>query len=259
MIRVRLARLLCNVWHPRTRPRARRTLPTFPNSLRGRRGKCSHASVSVRYALPRHLLRVRGKWPMLKRSGRGRTRRRRSPRLRARRHPTRRGKGAPGRRAGPTVVEAAEIIVEEAAKRPAPAPGLRATRRPGAALTPQYALALLSAARQAQQAPRHGAAGPVRRARRGGASAVATGRGDPPVDEAPNAARNIRVRRREFARGARKICHPRATVARHTSPACRRVAAVGNRAGTHAPHPDGRAVERVPRVEALGVSVCLSD
>ena len=179
--------------------------------------------------------------------------------MRARRHPTRRGRGAPGRRAGPTVVEAAEIIVEEAAKRPAPAPGLRATRRPGAALTPQYALALLSAARQAQQAPRHGAAGPVRRVRRGGASAVATGRGDPPVDEAPNAARNIRVRRREFARGARKICHPRATVARHTSPACRRVAAVGNRAGTHAPHPDGRAVERVPRVEALGVSVCLSD
>jgi hypothetical protein len=184
---------------------------------------------------------------MIKRSDRGGMWRKRCPRLRARRHLTHRGRGAPGRRAGPAVVEAAEVIIEEAAKRPAPAPGLRATRRPGAALTPQYALALLSAARQVQQAPRHGAAGPVRRVRRRGASAVATGRGDPPVDEAPNAARNIRMRRRENARGARKICHPRAMVARHTSAARRRVAAVGNRAGAHAPHPDGRAVESSTR------------
>eukprot|EP00959_Pyramimonas_sp_CCMP1952_P091926 1924296-Pyramimonas_sp.AAC.1 len=54
------------------------------------------------------------------------------------------------------------------------------------------------------------------------------------------------MRRREHARGARKICHPRAMVARHTSSACRIVAAVGNRAGAHAPRPDGRAVETPP-------------
>lgn len=63
-------------------------------------------------------------------------------------------------------------MVEEAAKRPAPAPGLRAKRRPGAALTPQEALALLSAARQAQQAQRHGVTNLACRARRGGASAA---------------------------------------------------------------------------------------
>ena len=148
-------------------------------------------------------------------------------------------------------------MLEEAAKNPAPAPGLRAKRRPGGGLTPPEALALLSAARQARQAPRRGATGPAHRTRRGGTSATDAGRSNPPVVETPGSAGNIRKRRRRPAGGAREAGPPRAAGARNTSSTRRRVTGVGGRTGVHAPDPDGRAVARVPRVEALGIPVCL--
>ena len=170
-------------------------------------------------------------------------------------HPAKQARPAAAR--CPVGAKAAETLLEEAAKSPAPAPGLRAKRRPGGGLTPQEALALLSAARQARQAPPRGATVLVHRARRGGTRATAVGRGNPPADETPDSTRDIRKRRRHSAEGARKAGHRRAAGARNTSSARRGIAGVRGWTGVHAPDPDGRAVARIPRVEAFGIPVCL--